>query len=168
MAVGGEGGMITTTKLDLVNRMQRFVDHGRDKDLEAIELTSNLRMSEVQAAIGRIQLTKVEGWVERRREIAHQFDFSAHERPNTQHSWHQYCILSDEPQNLISRMDAAEIDARVYYPLPCHRQAVFSNHEQYNTELAVTDEIAPRLVAIPVHPFLTEAEIERIIKAVNG
>ena len=60
MAVGGEGGMITTTRRDLAEKMSRIVDHGRNDKLESIEMGTNLRMSEVSAAIGRIQLKHLE------------------------------------------------------------------------------------------------------------
>ena len=62
MAVGGEGGMITTTRAYLAYRMRRLVDHWRDDSLESIELGTNLRMSEVSAAIGRIQLKHIDNW----------------------------------------------------------------------------------------------------------
>ena len=69
MAVGGEGGMITTTRDDLAQKLSRLVDHGRNDALESIELGTNLRMSEVSAAIGRIQLnTSMNGLQRRRRD----------------------------------------------------------------------------------------------------
>ena len=162
MAVGGEGGMVTTTRPELAERLHRLVDHGRDDTLESIELGTNLRMSEVMAAIGRKQLKHIDQWTETRRNNSTTIGHSTKTRPGGIHAWHQLCILSDDPSGLISAMDSAEIDARVHYPAPCNRHSVYQNHPQHNVTLPVCDEISHRLVAVPVHPSLTDSDIERI------
>ena len=58
--------MITTTREDLAQKLSRLVDHGRNDALESVELGTNLRMSEVSAAIGRIQLKHVDEWTAKR------------------------------------------------------------------------------------------------------
>ena len=168
MAVGGEGGMITTTRPDLAEKMLRFVNHGRNDALESVELATNLRMSEVQAAIGRVQLKAIDEWISKRRKNATEINQGTKIRPNSQHSWHQYCILSENPGALINKLSSAEIDCKIYYSTPCHRQAVFANHHQHDTILPVTDEIASRLVAVPVHPGLNQEEVERIVTTLSS
>ena len=162
MAVGGEGGMITTTRQDLADKMSRIVNHGRNDALESLELGTNLRMSEVSAAIGRVQLKHLEAWVSKRRNNSISINHNTKIRPNSQHAWHQLCILSDNSEDLISKFDMAKIDARVHYPIPCNRHQVYSNHSQHEDKLPVCDNIASKLVAIPVHPSLTMEQIERI------
>jgi perosamine synthetase len=176
LAVGGEGGMMMTRRADLAARMDALVNHGRDARLESHELGSNLRMSEVTAAIGRVQLQRLDGWLARRRAIAKRYDgaFSGlsglhppSTRPGTQHAWHQYCILADEPDRLRAALDEAGIDSRVYYATPCHRQQVYATHPQHTATLSVTDDIAHRLVAIPVHHQMTDEEVNRVVAAVK-
>ena len=167
MAVGGEGGMITTTRADLADRMRRLVDHGRDDSLESIELGTNLRMSEVSAAIGRIQLKHIDNWTMKRRENATNLCHDTKVRSNSEHSWHQLCLLSEDAEFTISKFNEAGIDARVHYPIPCNRHQVYSGHNQHRVSLPVCDEIAHRLVAIPVHPSLTNEELERINSVLN-
>ena len=173
MAVGGEGGMLTTTLESISNRMQAFVNHGRDATLESFEVGSNLRMSEVSAAIGRIQLSRLGGWVERRHVIAARYsaafasarNFSVPAvREHTSHAWHQYCVLTEQPLELKQFLDHNGIDARIYYATPCHRQKVFEGHPQYETSLKWTDEVGPRLVAIPVHHQLNDEEVDYVIE----
>ena len=118
MAVGGEGGMITTTRKDLSQKMSRLVNHGRNENLESIELGTNLRISEVSAAIGRVQLKHLENWVAKRRENSKMINHATKIRTNSEHAWHQLCILSDNPEDLISKFDSLGVDARVHYPLP--------------------------------------------------
>jgi len=175
LAVGGEGGMMMTRREDLAARMDALVNHGRDARLESHELGSNLRMSEVTAAIGRVQLKRLDQWLVRRREIATQFSSAFAElqgitvpsiRPGTHHAWHQYCLLVEHPAPLQEHLDAAGIDSRIYYATPCHRQQVYAQHPQHSSTLPVTDDIASRLVAIPVHHQLNDAEVQRIVDAV--
>ena len=167
MAVGGEGGMITTTRKDLAQRMSRLVDHGRNDALESIELGTNLRISEVSAAIGRVQLKHLEKWIEIRRENSNSLNHATKIRPESEHSWHQLCILSDNPSELISNLDSIGVDARVHYPIPCNRHQVYSGHIQHNSTLPICEDIAHRLVAIPVHPSITQNDIERINSGLN-
>ncbi len=165
MAVGGEGGMITTTRKDLAERMNRLINHGRDDTLESIELGTNLRMSEVQAAIGRKQLEKIDEWTQIRNNNSEFIQHNTTVRKGCTHAWHQLCILSDQPNELISSFDRQGIDARVHYPIPCNRQQVYSEYS--NVELKVCESIAHRLVAIPVHPSLTTGELEKINKVLH-
>jgi len=167
MAVGGEGGMITTTRNDLAEKMSRLVDHGRNDELESIELGTNLRISEVSAAIGRVQLKHLQEWTDKRRENSGSINHSTLIRPNSQHAWHQLCVFSDNPNQLISKFNEAGIDARVHYPIPCNRHQVYSDHAQHNSPLPVCDAIAHRLVAIPVHPSISQSDIDRINSVLN-
>jgi dTDP-4-amino-4,6-dideoxygalactose transaminase len=175
LAVGGEGGMMMTRREDLAARMDALVNHGRDARLESHELGSNLRMSEVAAAIGRVQLARLEGWLERRQSVADRYSAAFDNlkgvatpkvRPATQHAWHQYCLLVDDPERLQQHLNEANIDSRVYYATPCHRQQVYANHPQHASTFSVTDAVCHRLVAIPVHHQLTEEDVERVIQTV--
>lgn len=175
LAVGGEGGMMMTRREDLAARMDALVNHGRDARLESHELGSNLRMSEVTASIGRVQLQRLEEWLERRRTIARRYHEAFSSLPGltipvvrngTQHAWHQYCLLADEPELLQEALEQAGVDSRVYYATPCHRQQVYASHPQHDAVFPVTDDIAHRLVAIPVFHQMTDAEVERVVDAV--
>ncbi len=167
MAVGGEGGMITTTVPELAERMNRLVDHGRDDTLESVELGTNLRMGEVSAAIGRVQLKHLDDWISKRRANSESINHETKTREGGKHAWHQLCILADDPNEMISRFNNNGIDARVHYPIPCNRHQVFSGHKQHETSLPNCDNLAHRLVAIPVHPSLTDEEINRINSFLN-
>ena len=177
MAVGGEGGMLTTTRDHLTELVKGVINHGRSPSLESMQLGSNLRMSEVSAAIGIEQLKNLDRWVERRRAIAQRYNeqFINHPhlltpkvRPNTRHAWHQYCLSTKYANQLVEHLDQHAIDARRYYQIPCHKQQLFAEHPQHGDELSNTNHLAKSLVAIPVMHELTDLEIERIISAVNS
>ena len=63
-------------------------------------------------------------------------------------------------------LEQAGIDSRIYYATPCHRQQVYAQHPQHNEAFPVTDDIANRLVAIPVFHQMTDDEVQRVIDAV--
>ena len=132
-------------------------------------------MSEVSAAIGTVQLSHLDSWVGRRREIAEIYHqaFADHPlldtpkvRPGAKHAWHQYCLATENPDELVSHLDQHGIDARRYYVTPCHQQNVFAIHPQHGQVLPVTATLSGSLVAIPVMHELRDDEIERIIAAV--
>ena len=142
-----------------------------------MQLGSNLRMSEVSAAIGTVQLSHLDSWVRRRREIAEIYHqaFADHAlistpkvRPGAKHAWHQYCLATQYPDELVVHLDQHGIDARRYYVTPCHRQNVFAKHSQHEVILPVTATLSSTLVAIPVMHGLKDDEIERIIAAVTS
>ena len=175
MAVGGEGGMLTTTVEELTNLVSSVVNHGRSPSLESMQLGSNLRMSEVSAAIGMIQLKHLDDWVCKRRDIAELYNskFSNNNcvkipqiRPGAKHAWHQYCLLTDKPDEFVQHMDQHGIDTRRYYTTPCHQQSVFSEHSQFDKILPVTQILANTLVAIPIMHEITESEVQRVIDGV--
>ena len=174
MAVGGEGGMLTTTQPRFSEKISGITNHGRSPNLEAMELGSNLRMSEVSAAIGIVQLEHLDAWVERRNAIAttytealagHAYLSAPTVRPGAFHAWHQYCIRTAHAAEFVAHMDSHLIDARRYYTTPIHCQKVFEKHPQYRSILPVTDELGCTLVAIPVMHELEDTEVERILTA---
>ena len=176
MAVGGEGGMLTTTRQEFSSRIQSITNHGRTPNLESVELGSNLRMSEVAAAIGRKQLSSLDEWVQTRRNTAdryaallenHPLIDAPGVRPNAQHAWHQYCVQTLHPEALQAHLDKHEIDSRRYYTTPIHQQQIFANHYQHETILPETAKLGKTLVAIPVMHELIEEEKLRILAALE-
>lgn len=174
MAVGGEGGMLTATGETYALKMKGIINHGRNPNLESIELGSNLRMSEVSAAIGLEQLKMLDKWVARRRAIATRYAEAIAQNPllkaprvriGAEHAWHQYCVQVANADDLVQHFDALSIDARRYYTKPIHQQAVFAQHEQHTIELPNTNRLRDSLVAIPVMHELTDGEVERVVSA---
>ena len=177
MAVGGEGGMLTTTHPNYQDKIVGITNHGRSPDLEAIQLGSNLRMSEVSASIGLIQLSNLDAWVELRRQNAALFTQALADhptlqaptvRPHSTHAWHQYCIRTEHPDALVTHLDELGIDARRYYTTPCHQQYIYKNHAQFTQRLENTYTASNSLVAIPVMHELLDDEKQRIVAALRS
>ena len=177
MSVGGEGGMLTCKREDISEKVRTIVDHGRGSDLQSMHLGSNLRMPEVLASIGRVQLKSLDVWVERRNQIAENYDLVINQTKGIQpparretviHAFHQYIVVCEHADSFRKHMDENQISTRVYYTTPCHRQPIFSNHPQYEDTFPVTEAMTESLVAIPVFHEMTDAELERITTALGS
>ena len=169
--------MLTTTNPEYQDKIVGITNHGRSPDLEAIQLGSNLRMSEVSASIGLVQLSNLDTWVELRRRNAATFTqaLADHptlqapiQRPESSHAWHQYCVRTEYPDALVTHLDTFGIDARRYYTTPCHQQYIYKNHVQFTQRLENTHIASNSLVAIPVMHELLEVEIQRIVTALRS
>ena len=176
MAVGGEGGMITTDDEAIGIRMRSIINHGRDGTLQSQEVGTNMRMSEVFAAIGRKQLGHLDQWLELRRNTAKQYASAIDQNqfitapstfPDSEHGWHQYCVKVDDAAHFITYMSGKNIDARVFYSTPCHQHPVYASHPQHDAKIDVTESICTRLVAVPIHHGLTDKERSRVASALE-
>lgn len=166
----GEGGMVTTTDAALADRMRLIRNHGMRTRYEFETFGLNLRMTDIAAAIGRVQLTQLDGWNERRRRNAAWFD--AHlsgvttplVREGVLHVYHQYTVLSDDRAGLIERLQRSGIGHGVYYSTPAHRTAPYA----VDVELPVSDRLAQQVLSLPVRPDLVEDELQAIAAAVKA
>ena len=176
MAVGGDGGAILANTEELAPRISMAVDHGRQDKYRHDFLGSNFRLSEMQCAVGRVQLKHLGDWVIRRNEIAARYNeaFSNLDwtstpsvREGALHAWHQYVLRVSDRDGFQAHMDARGVSTGVHYPIPCHLQPVYEGHPQcHNGALPITEAICDSVVSIPVHPHLTDDEVERVIAAV--
>jgi len=178
----GEGGMITTNDDALAERLRLLRSHGQERKYEHTLLGLNYRLTDVQAAIGLVQLDQLPGWLEQRRANARRLDAllaglpgitTPVRLPGVEHSYHQYTIQIDAAAAGITRDDlqaalaARGIQSAVHYPRPLHRQPVFAP-EHGATSLPVSERLAESVLSLPVHPALTEDDLERIGASVRS
>jgi dTDP-4-amino-4,6-dideoxygalactose transaminase len=176
MAVGGDGGAILANTPELAARISMAIDHGRQDKYRHDFLGSNFRLSEMQCAIGRVQLKHLDEWLARRNEIANRYNEAFRDlnwatlpvtRVGAVHAWHQYVLRITQVEEFQAHLKKLGISTGVHYPIPCHLQPLYQNHPQsYIGSLPITEAICATIVSIPVHPHLTDAEVERVITAV--
>ena len=131
----------------------------------------NTRMTDIHAAIGRVQLGKLAGWTKQRQDNAQFFNenLSGVVTPPTAdgsvHVYHQYTIrVVDHDRDAFAEALAARgIGTGVYYPTPIHRLPSF----KLELDLPVTEEVATQALSLPVYPSLTQQERDTIVEAVN-
>ncbi|TFB61012.1 DegT/DnrJ/EryC1/StrS family aminotransferase [Cryobacterium sp. Sr3] len=167
----GEGGMVTTGSTEMERRLRLLRNQGMERQYENELVGFNARMTNIHAAIGRVQLTKIWDWTDRRRENAAFFteNLTGVVTPKVavgaEHVYHQYTIRVGEERDRIATAlrEEHQIGTGVYYPIPNHRLLPFRSKE----DLPNTETAALEVLSLPVHPSLSTADLERIVTSVN-
>ncbi len=168
-----EGGMVTTADPELAERVRLLREHGMKVRYHHDTLGYNFRMTDVHAAIGLAQLGKLPGYNARRRAIAARYDrelrgvLTPRVRPGVTHVYHQYTIRVSRRDAFAEALGQRGVGSGIYYPIPVHRQKPFVALGYGEQQLPVTDRLTGQVLSIPVHPSLTDAEVEAVIAAVN-
>lgn len=170
----GEGAVVTTDDGDLARRVRLLRNHGQTSRYRHDHLGYNWRLSDVQAAIGRCQLDRLDGILARKEANDTTFrrllDGIAGvsppvRRPDRSHPFMLYSLLLDRDRDAVLQALLAEgIEARLYFP-PAHRQPVFAD---VTTLLPVTDDLAARLVSVPFHSRITVDDMADIADALTS
>ncbi|HET6379517.1 MAG TPA: DegT/DnrJ/EryC1/StrS family aminotransferase [candidate division Zixibacteria bacterium] len=169
----GEGGMITTADAEHAERVRLLREHGMKVRYHHDTLGYNFRMTDVHAAIGLAQLPKLPAYNERRRAIAARYDaelggvITPRVRPGVTHVYHQYTIRVARRDEFAERLRERGVGTGIYYPIPVHRQQPFIERGYGDQRFPVTERLSREVLSIPVHPSLTDAEVDAVIAAVN-
>ena len=178
-----EGGMITTNEQELDSKFRLLREHGQSSRYIHGILGLNYRMTDVEAAIGIEQMKKLDWFLEKRRSNAEYLTenlgrFGTIDTPyveaSVNHSFNQYTIKLDLEQLTCSRDKFADflrrenIGSAVYYPKPLHLQPVFMELLRTKEGICpVSEELAGRVLSLPIHPSLTQNDLENIWRAVE-
>jgi perosamine synthetase len=167
----GEGGMVSVVDEETEHLMRLYRNQGMLRQYENEVVGFNARMTDIHAAIGRVQLTKVGAWTKTRQDNA--AFLSANLEGVTPppvadgavHVYHQYTIRVPEDRDGLAKALKAEYDigSGMFYPIPNHRLATF----QVDVDLPETERAAKECLSLPVHPSLSQGDLERIVTAVN-
>ena len=177
----GEGGMTCTDDDALAEKIRHLRSHGQTGKYYHTMLGLNYRMTDVEAAIGREQLKRLDEMLAVRRRNAEILNqglggisglVPQKPTPGSEHAWHQYCVAIDpqrfgmDRDRLASKLRERGIASGVHYPRGLHQQPVFiERYGEHN--LPVTETLAERILALPVHHGLSAGEAERVAEAVR-
>ena len=169
----GEGGMVLTDHEAVADQAASFINHGRtgDDSYAHTRVGHNFRLTSLAAAIGRVQLDRLPEWVARRRENARRLTDglaavdgieTPHEPANRTHAYHQYTIRTPERDRLREQLTDRGVDTGVYYPTAIHQLAAY---EGFDVSAPAAEAAAEEVVSLPVHPTLSDADLDRIVEA---
>lgn len=169
----GEGGMVTTSDALLARVVRLLRNQGQAVRYQNEIVGLNNRMTDIHAAIGRVQLTALEERTSRRQANAAFYDQKLEGvvvpkvRTDATHVYHQYTIRvpGHDRDRFIDELLSRGVGSGVYYPTPCHRLAPYAGDRR--PDLSQTDLAASEVLSIPVHPHLTDGEREQVVEAVN-
>ncbi len=163
----GEGGMITTWEPELANTCRMLINHGSSERYRHVMLGYNFRMTDIAAALGRVQLGKLPRANQKRVENAAYFQKALQETRSVQTPvipknstavFHQYTLKIEKNRDgLASHLGEEGIGTGIYYPVPLHKQK-FMEHEWNGTSFPCSEEYADKVLSIPVHPQLSEED----------
>ncbi len=168
----GDGGLVTGHDADLVQSVRELRFHGSKDKKTFTDVGFNSRLDEVQAAILRIELEVVDEWNARRAQVAAWYD--AHlprevVRPcvpdDYTHVYHLYMMRHRERDAIAACCKERQVDCAAYYVTPCHLQPVFADQGHRLGDFPHTDAAAENL-ALPMHPNLTEEQVDEVAAAV--
>ena len=169
----GEGGMLTTSDAGVAERARLLREHGMKARYHHEVLGYNYRMTDVHAAIGLAQLPKLPGYNDRRRAIAARYDaelrgvLTPAVRAGVTHVYHQYTLRVALRDDFAAALRERGVGTGIYYPVPVHRQKPFMALGYGERSFPVTERLCAEVLSIPVHPSLTDDEVETLIGAVN-
>jgi dTDP-4-amino-4,6-dideoxygalactose transaminase len=167
----GEGGMVSVADDEIERLIRLYRNQGMERQYENEVVGFNARMTDIHAAIGRVQLTKVDEWTKRRQYSAAFLteNLDGVSTPtvaaDAEHVFHQYTVrVSDDRDGLAKALrDEHGIGSGLFYPVPTHRLAPF----RADVDLPETEAAARECLSLPVHPSVSDADLERIVSAVN-
>jgi dTDP-4-amino-4,6-dideoxygalactose transaminase len=170
----GDGGLVATDDASAATRIRELRQYGwRDRYVSAVPGV-NSRLDEVQAAVLRARLPRLETDNARRREIAARYDAGLQgsavtlpvARTGVSHVYHQYVIRTRSRDHLISWLRDQGIGTAIHYPVPIHLQPGYAGRLPMVVDLPVTEFLVGEIVSLPIFSSLTDDEVERVIAAI--
>lgn len=177
----GEGGMITTELARVADVCRLLRDHGQSSRYVHTILGYNYRMTDLEAAIGRIQLEKIDELNKKRAENARYFNTHInlhglslpHAYGPVTHVYHQYVVTTEEDvldrDMLVKYLNEKGVGCGIHYPSPIFRQPLYRrlgfSDETVNCPAAI--DVADRVLSLPIYPTLTNEELQYIVRTIN-
>jgi len=167
----GDGGAVTSNDAALIERVKTLRQGGHSAALRGEVEGRNSRLDEVQAAILRVKLRKLNGWNGQRHGIVRIYQESLRgtrlqlpsASPLRSHVYHLYVVEHPERDHLRAHLATRGIETLIHYPFLLHQQPLFRRSEQ--KALPVAESVAARILSLPLYPQLYEHEIRAVVDA---
>lgn len=171
----GDGGTVTARDAGHVERIRHLRNHGASAPFVHDAIGYNSRLDEIQAALLRIKLARLDAAIERRREVAGWYDrdFEGSEvvvpvSPHGAHVYNLYTIRTPRRDRVRQRLQAARIGFNLCYPQPLHLQAVYRDLGYAPGDLPRAEQASRESISLPIHPYMSEQQVERVVEVVRG
>ena len=174
--MAGEGGMITTNDEAIAQRSKMIRNHGMRQRYLHEMLGYNFRISDLHSAIGVVQIGRLAEFTAKRKANATYLNdhitsvITPKVKNDYDHVWHQYTIRVDGRRNrdeVVKKLNDAGIGTGIFYPYPAYKQAHLVEAGYGNKSLPVTEQIVKEVISLPVHPQLSQTDLETIVMEVN-
>jgi dTDP-4-amino-4,6-dideoxygalactose transaminase len=169
----GDGGLITCATDELADQIKVLRNHGSRVRYHHSVIGYNSRLDDIQAAILRVKLKRIDQFNTGRRRVAHLYSellgdivTVPHEDGKGIHVYHQYTVLTDRRDDIMAKLSEKQISSAVYYPIPLHRQDVFAA-AYAAVALPVAENVARRCMSLPVYPEMPEESVRLVAQTIR-
>ena len=171
----GDGGMVITKSEEIARQVKMLRNHGSSKRYYHQEVGYNSRLDEIQAAIIRVKLKKIDQFNASRRKNAAAYCAAINSKDiilptvasGCEHVYHQFTIRAKNRDVLADALQKKNIASAVYYPVPLHQQEVFLKLDNVSVKMPMSENCAQEVLSLPMFPELTQEEIKLIADVIN-
>lgn len=171
----GDAGLITTNNNELAKKIRMMREYGWQSRYISEAIGRNSRLDEIQAAILRVKLRKLDSDNKKRKEIAGLYSEGLKTLPiilpvnnsNSESVFHLYVIKSKLRDRLREYLIKRDIEPGIHYPVPVHLQPAYLNRIRTSNNMNVTEVLATEVLSLPIYPELNETQIARVISTVK-
>lgn len=171
----GEGGGITTNNKDYYERIQKLKNHASEQKYYHQEIGYNMRMGGVEGAVLDIKLKYLDGWNQRRRDIAARYQSEiTNDKVKMQEVtadyesiYHLFVVTVADREGFMNYLKENEIFAGMHYPVPCHLQKAYAHLGYKEGDFPNSEYLAAHCVSLPMYAELTDEEVSHVIEVIN-
>ncbi|MEI9479411.1 MAG: DegT/DnrJ/EryC1/StrS family aminotransferase [Deltaproteobacteria bacterium] len=175
LTVFGDGGVLVTNDDTIAATCRMLRDHGRKEKYEHELVGYNLRFNEIQAAVGRLQLKRLDGFNESRRQLARWYNEGLAGTPVitpkvkewAEPVFHLYVIQTDKRDALADYLKGKEVQTGIHYPIPNHQQPAVRNTLGVQPKLEKTEVAAGKILSLPMYPELKKEQVDYVCAMVK-
>lgn len=171
----GDAGAVVSNDRAVTDTVGRLRDHGRRGKYEHEVEGFNHRMDAIQAAVLRVKLRHLEKWNQRRREIAARYRNGLRgvlacpqEQRETVPAYHVFAVRTPRREELRAYLADQGIETGIHYPIPLHLQPALRFLKYEAGRFPVAEQAAQQLLSLPIHPDLTDEQVDRVIDRVRA
>ncbi|MFM8596206.1 MAG: DegT/DnrJ/EryC1/StrS family aminotransferase, partial [Flavobacteriales bacterium] len=154
--------------------IKMIANHGQEQKYVHDVVGCNSRLDTIQAAVLRIKLRQLDNYIDARRAVAAAYDAAFAQIPgveipfraaDSKHVFHQYTLkLAGHSRDALqAHLQAAGIPSMIYYPIPAHRQKMFSAFDLQDLKLPLTEQLCEQVISLPIHTEMDEQQLQFII-----
>ncbi|MGD8432378.1 MAG: DegT/DnrJ/EryC1/StrS family aminotransferase [Nitrosopumilaceae archaeon] len=172
LTVCGDGGIVLSNNQEMIKNVKILRNHGRSDKYYHHVLGFNLRFNEIQAAIGKVMLSKLNKGNRSRQKLAKYYNKNLTkqivkpvEESWATHVYHMYTIRTPRRDELKSFLTKNGIGTGIHYPIPIHKQPIFSKYSKQ--DLPFTEEVSRTTLSLPMFPSMTKSQAQYVVSKVN-
>jgi len=168
----GDAGSVVTNDDELGKKISLLRNHGRHTKYEHLIEGYNYRIDALQSAILNVKLKYLHNWIEKRREIAHQYndlfkDIAITPKENGKHCYYMYVVRVKNREKLQEHLKNNGIETGIHYPIPLHLQPAYEHLNYKKGDFPVAEKHAEEILSIPLYPEITNEQINYIVNKIK-